>query len=185
MSESLKKFRNIFIWITIFLFCIRCYISGKSSIQSFSFYDIYGFSAEAIAVSSIIMFFYEKKLWKFNPFSGVPVLHKKYKGQFISSYDNVEREASLEIKQTLLTIKIIFITRESKSTSTCTSIDEICGEKVLTYCYLNTPSASVRNRSEIHNGTAIICVDNPEELTGQYYTDRKTIGDMKFYPEDN
>ena len=105
---------------------------------------------------------------------------KKYIGSLITSYDNIERSAELEIKQTLLTLQIILITGESKSKSLSATIDDILGETVLTYCYLNTPNANVRDRSEIHYGTAMLCVDNPRKLTGHYFTDRKTRGDMKF-----
>lgn len=45
---------------------------------------------------------------------------------------------------------------------------------------LNTPKAEVRHRSEIHYGTAMLYVDNPKVLKGQYFTDRKSTGDMVF-----
>ena len=62
-------------------------------------------------------------------------------------------------------------------------IEKIEDEWQLTYCYLNVPKAKVRERSAIHYGTALLCIENPEEIHGQYYTDRKTTGDMTFSPE--
>ena len=72
------------------------------------------------------------------------------------------------------------ITGESKSKSLTASIDEVLGEMQLTYCYLNTPKSEFRHRSEIHYGTAMIAISTPQKLEGQYYSDRKTNGDMRF-----
>mgnify|MGYP004572869597 FL=1 len=86
----------------------------------------------------------------------------------------------MTIKQSLLSVVVILKTDESKSKSLSASIDEILGEIQLTYCYLNTPKSAYRDRSEIHYGTATLSISNPKEIDGQYYTDRKTIGDMHF-----
>ena len=83
----------------------------------------------------------------------------------------------------MLSINVVLITGESRSRSISSSIEKIQDEWQLTYCYLNVPNANVRNRSTIHYGTALLCIENPEEIQGQYFTDRKTTGDMKFQPE--
>lgn len=180
MKEQFNKLMSKTIWSAIILFCLRCFISWNDIKNAFSVYDLFGYAGEAISLATLLSITYERWLWKFNPLESTPVLSKKYTGSLISSYDNIERNAELEIKQTLLTIQIILITGESKSKSLSSTIDDILGETILTYCYLNTPNANVRDRSEIHYGTAMLCVDNPRKLTGQYFTDRKTIGDMKF-----
>ena len=180
MKEQFNKLMTVTIWIAIILFCLRCFISRDDIKNAFSIYDLFGYAGEAISLATLVSIIYERWLWKLNPLESTPVLYKKYTGSLISSYDNIERNAELEIKQTLLTIQIILITGESKSKSITSTIDNILGETILTYCYLNTPNANVRDRSEIHYGTAMLCVDNPRKLTGQYFTDRKTIGDIKF-----
>lgn len=76
---------------------------------------------------------------------------------------------------------MIFTTEESKSSSISASIDKIQDEWQLIYFYLNVPQAKVRDRSSIHYGTALLSIENPEKLQGQYFTDRKTTGDMKFF----
>jgi len=43
------------------------------------------------------MIFYEKKLWKYDPFVKIPRLHKEYEGVFISSYDSKERKVTMTI----------------------------------------------------------------------------------------
>lgn len=183
MKETYSKFMNKSIWFTIIMFCLRCFLSENKIIADFSVYNLYGYAGEAIAFSALIMVAYEKWLWRYNPFEEMPTLKKKYKGTLRSTYDGIERETTLEIKQTLLSIEVIFITEESKSKSISSSIEKIQGEWQLTYCYLNVPQANVRDRSSIHYGTALLCVENPEEIQGEYFTDRKTTGDMKFVLE--
>ena len=182
MTKNYSKFTSKSIWFTIVMFCLRCFVSGTKIITEFSMYDLYGYAGEAIAFSAFVMLAYEKYLWKYNPFEKTPVLKKKYKGTLLSTYDGIEREAVLEIKQTLLSISVVFITEESRSKSISASIEKIQDEWQLTYCYLNVPQASIRDRSAIHYGTALLCIENPEEIKGEYFTDRKTTGDMNFVP---
>lgn len=183
MKNQQKKIINICVWSAIILFTLRCAISWQSIINSVSIYDLFGYAGEAISVAVIFAGFYEKLLWRVNPFEKTPKLAKRYKGTLKSSYDNIERTASLEIKQTLMSVHITLISNESKSKSLSASIDEILGEIQLTYCYLNTPKSEYRYRSEIHYGTATLSITNPATLDGQYYTDRKTMGDMVFTKE--
>jgi len=184
MKEQFKKFINKMLWIGIALFSLRCIVSLKLLVSDFSVYDIFGYAGEAIGVTAVIMGVYEKWLWKLNPLEDTPVLKREYIGTIKSTYDNIEREAKINIKQSLLSIHVVLTSGESKSQSISSSIDEVFGAKQLTYCYLNTPKASYRERSEIHYGVAMICLEDPNILTGQYFSDRKTIGDMIFYSEN-
>jgi len=179
MSKQFDKLMKGTVWCILIVFAIRCLLSWNDLINNFSAYNLFGYAGESISITTILVVAYEHWLWKFNPLEEIPILFNKYDGFLISSYNNSKRPIKLEIKQTLLTTSIILISGESKSKSMSSSIDEILGEKLLTYCYLNTPNSSVRYRSEIHYGTAMICVDNPQELKGHYYTDRKTIGDIE------
>lgn len=149
-----------------------------------SAYDLFGYAGEAISAAVILSGLYEKFLWRLNPFESTPKLAKRYTGKLKSSYDHIERNALLEIKQTLLSVHVTLITDESKSKSLSASIDDILGEMQLTYCYLNTPKSEYRCRSEIHYGTATLSLVNPKVLDGQYYTDRMTNGDMFFTVEN-
>lgn len=185
MNGQIKGFITKIAWCAVILFVLRCLISGETIITNFSIYDICGFVGEAISVTAIIATLYERWIWRYIPIENTPKLFKEYEGVFISDYDNVERSAQLKIKQTLLTVQVTLITGESRSKSISSSIDIILNEKQLTYCYLNTPQAMVRHRSEIHYGTAMLCIENPNEIHGQYFTDRKTTGDMKFIKRDN
>ena len=122
MTETQSKFTKKVVWTTVFIFCIRCVISGTKIITDFSIYDLYGYTGEAISIAALLMFAYEKILWKYNPLEKTPVLKKRYKGSLLSTYDGIEREATLEIKQTLLSINVVFTTGEIRSKSISSSI---------------------------------------------------------------
>lgn len=167
-------------WVAIGCFVIRCALSWEQVTTVFNAYDVFDFAGEAVSVTAAFMFLYERWLWKYNPWESMPRLSARYYGKLKSSYDDVERDATLYIKQSLLSVHVTMKSGESKSKSITAVIDEIAEEKLLIYCYLNTPSSEYRNRSEIHYGTAMLCVDDLNKLTGNYYTDRKTRGSMEF-----
>ena len=52
--------------------------------------------------------------------------------------------------------------------------------KMLIYTYLNTPRAEIQDRSAIHYGAAMLNVDDPKRLTGNYFTTRLSRGSMDF-----
>ena len=183
MDKKYRKLIRIAMWITVVLFVTRCFISWRNITDNITVYELFGYAGEAIGLAVILTAFYERKLWRYNPWETTPKLCEKYVGTFISDYDNVVREGTLDIKQTLTTVSVIFTTKESKSRSLSASIDDIFGEKQLTYCYINQPKSEFRHRSEIHYGTAMITISDDGSLRGQYFTDRKTIGDMEFAAE--
>jgi hypothetical protein len=180
MKKQQKKLMDISLWCAIVLFALRCLISWEDILTAFSIYDLFGYASEAVSVTVVFAVLYEKYLWRFNPLDNTPKLASRYSGTLKSNYDDIERQASLIIKQTLLSVHVTLITDESKSQSLFASIDEVLNETTLTCCYLNVPKSEYRNRSEIHYGTATLAISNPKKIDGQYYTDRQTIGDMVF-----
>ena len=180
MNELYTKFIKKSVYVAMIIFVIRCAISWQSIIQSVSIYELLGFAGDSFFFTTIIMTIYEKWLWKYNRFENVPVFKKKYTGKFKSSYDSTIRKFDIEIKQTLLSIKITMKTKESTSNSISANIVDVFGEKQLIYYYLNTPGMEFRDKSEVHFGTAIITVDNTDVMSGRYYTDRRTCGDITF-----
>jgi hypothetical protein len=89
---------------------------------------------------------------------------------------------TLVIRQTLLTLSCSMFTAESDSYSTAAQIneDDDSGVLRLSYNYLNRPRAGVRERSEIHDGAAILKVvlSPSKELEGEYFTSRCSTGDI-------
>lgn len=87
------------------------------------------------------------------------------------------------IEQTFWTLTITQTTAESESVSRAEHIGSDGGSrtrKVLTYTYTNTPQLAVRDRSPIHVGAAMLAITSrrPDTLTGSYWTDRLTVGDL-------
>jgi hypothetical protein len=93
-------------------------------------------------------------------------------------------KATLAIRQTFSSISCVVTTEESESESTAAQLNEADGSEVIriSYTYINRPRAVVRHRSEIHDGAAVLTLKrgSPLSLEGQYWTSRKTIGDLLF-----
>lgn len=180
MQNVIKVFLKRCLWIAIILFALRCFISFNEVKNNGNLYLLFGYAGEAIGTTTLLGVIYEKIIWKKDKTLKIPVLKSKYTGILKSEYDGKERDAELHIKQTLFSIRVIMKTDESSSNSLSCSIDNIYGEDILTYTYINTPKTEFRNRSEIHYGTAILKLDEINQITGTYYTDRNTRGDLKF-----
>lgn len=134
----------------------------------------------SIFMTSTILFgfVYEKWLWKLNKYGSVPILKREYRGNIHCKYDESIRAVGIKVKQTLLTLKVTLITDESKSNSITAEIVQDPSLQLI-YTYLNVPKQSVRDRSEIHYGTTIVTIDDEcKKLSGHYFTDRNTLGDI-------
>lgn len=91
--------------------------------------------------------------------------------------------STVSIRQGLFDISIKQVTGESTSHSTrvIAEADPNADRYRLWYSYDNRPKAEVHFRSTQHEGVAwleISLADAPDTLTGQYYTARRTNGDM-------
>lgn len=92
---------------------------------------------------------------------------------------------TLMIMQNLFTTNIRLRTKDSKSFSTrmIAEVNRDADIYRLWYSYDNTPGAHARHRSARHEGAAWLEVsleEDPEQLLGQYFTERRTSGDMTF-----
>lgn len=179
MKESINSLVKLAMWIAVITFAVRCFISYDQIRSSVSLYSIYGFAGEAIGISALILLAYEKILWKYIPFSKVPNISGEYAGTIKSDYDDKIRNISLSIKQTRLSIEIFVKTDESVSRTVTGTIENIYDKNELIYTYLNEPKAQHRSHSNIHYGTAIFILDSKDQLSGSYFTDRKTTGEIE------
>ncbi len=171
MDASYKKYIT---WIVIA--SIIMYLSLEFLIPSNSYTDNISYT---ISIVTFLSWIYVKWLWKKNPLEKVPKLHKLYRGKIVSEYDGIERDVEIKIKQSLFKLQISLKTDESQSKTFMSKLYDSYGETMLSYAYLNTPDAIVRNKSQIHYGMCSLNVQDTRNLTGQYFTDRKTIGDIR------
>ena len=184
MKKRIKRLLRLAMWLTIVIFAIRAAISWKEIQSGVNAYIVFGYAGEAIGISAIIMVCYERWLWRYDPFLKVPYIAGKYNGVIKSNYDKGDRKAQIQIKQSLLTVEVTLKTKESGSKSISGSVEEILGEPELIYTYLNESKARIRERSSIHYGTATFTIENKKQLTGKYFTDRETTGDLYFVKKE-
>ena len=133
----------------------------------------------------------EKWLWKLRPFNWLvkrPNVSGVYEGELQSTWIDASGnaippvKAFLSIHQTLLSIQIRQYTEQSTSYSIAADFVHYGDGRVeLIYTYLNDPPAVIRTTSPIHYGTAKLVVEKKSErLIGNYWTDRKTTGEVRF-----
>ncbi len=180
MQERINKLLIKSMWVVIAVFLLRCAVSAEEIKNNSSFYMFYGYAGEAIGIATIVMILYEKWLWRIDPFSCVPCVKGCYSGYIFSKYDSMNHDATMEIKQTYLSVGITMSTGESESRSITASIECVSGIYELVFMYQNNPKAKYRDRSQIHYGTARLNIIDKEHLVGSYYTDRNTMGDLDF-----
>jgi SMODS-associating 2TM, beta-strand rich effector domain len=90
-------------------------------------------------------------------------------------------KAFVVIVQTFWSVHVTLHTAESTSRSTAASLRDLGGgQQGLAYTYGNTPRQEHLHRSPKHAGASdlIVVGTAPEEITGMYWTDRLTHGDM-------
>jgi hypothetical protein len=148
----------------------------------------------AVTVAGIGLAVFNRWVWHFpliRKIHGRPVLRGTWHGELASQWINPQTgegippdpDVFLAIRQTFWTVSVRLITKESKSHSLNASVRDT-GDRVyeLAYVYTNTPRASVRDRSEVHYGAAVLAapVDRTAGLEGHYFTDRNTRGDIRF-----
>lgn len=185
---NIKRFCWVFGVLLILLFLLIGFLRGH--VGDFSVGHLWSDLSSSISITAMIAIIFEKWLWKSRVFQGwlvpFPSLAGKWKGTITYNWNNEEntKEIQLTICQTFLRIQIIIETDESKSRSICGSFDieRMQGRQHLIYSYLNVPKAAVRNRSQIHYGTAMLEFnDKGDKLEGTYWTDRNTAGDIVLY----
>ncbi len=174
------------IWLMLLIF------SGVTSL--FDLVNIVKKFPQAVTIYIILALIFVKWSWRWRIFQGwlvkIPDLQGTWKGEIISTWINPETNkrldpipALLSIKQNFHKIDCFLFTEESSSYSMAAEINlEQGGNLYLNYNYTNRPRSSVRERSEIHDGAAILkIINDPSKfLEGEYWTSRKTTGEMKF-----
>jgi hypothetical protein len=135
-----------------------------------------------------------RKLWtRFPALNRIafPDLHGTWEGTLVSTWIDPTTNKPLDpipvkfwITQNLFDVLVRMRTGESVSYSTRHFAEANRGLQVfrIWYSYENRPNAQYVSRSARHEGIAWMEVDlatEPQKLRGQYYTDRKTSGDIE------
>lgn len=176
MEDKISKFLVKCLWVTLVLYAIRIWISFPESV-----YDWIGAAGDAISVSLIIMGAYAGFLWRINPFEKTPKFMGRYSGKIFYCYKGVsgEKETSVIVKQTLLSVKVQIKTNEITSNTIVGDIVEENGEYALYYTYITNPKIKYSKENPIQRGTCRLVKNNKKELNGIYWTSRNTTGDIE------
>ncbi len=149
---------------------------------------------EVIAIYSILHLIFTTWAWRLPVFLGwlvpYPDLQETWTGTVESTWEDPETGQRkppiplvLVIKQSFSSVSCVMHSGESSSYSNAAQIstDDESGVLRLSYNYTNRPKATIRERSEIHDGAAIlrIILEPRRALEGEYWTSRKTTGDIR------
>lgn len=181
VKYNIRVFAYAILGLGIITF-ILLFLYTKDTLSAFS---------STISINIILWMIFTNWAWKFKVFYPwlipFPNLSGDWEGHLISSYlkDGKPLDpipTKVNISQTFFNVQVRIQTGESKSFSTGASfdIDSERGLQQLFYSYLNTPKPSVRDRSEIHYGTTRLEFKSfkVNELEGEYWTSRKTTGEL-------
>lgn len=151
---------------------------------------------QAVTVYAFMGFIFTKWAWRWKIFRGwvvkIPDLQGTWHGTLTSTWVDPSTNQKLRpieiqfvVKQSFDKLDCHLYTKESASYSTAADINRDQGGALyLNYNYTNRPRALLRERSEIHDGAAVLKITRtPYSLEGEYWTSRKTTGEikLKFY----
>ncbi len=179
------------IWVIVGVTAV-IYLAGFYMLDAPAGSVLMRLSGFAVMVVSLLLYFFDKFLWKFPiiyRFAKRPVLHGTWKGTFESDYEYPQTgkregptEAYLAVRQTYSSLHVRFITRRSASESmACELKTKSDGRYEIYAVYENRPPLLAQQASPVHRGGLILDVagDPAHALTGSYWTDRPTKGDLK------
>lgn len=158
-------------------------------------WSAFGEIPHVVLVYALLYLVFAHWAWRWTLFQGwlipVPWLQGTWRGRIVSTWADPTTgatpppvDALFVIRHTFDGVACTLFTAESESSSNAAavSVDEGTDRKTLSYNYLNEPRVTVRGRSERHTGAAILklATEPQMRLTGEYWTSRKTTGEMDF-----
>lgn len=176
MDNKTTKFITKGLWVALVLFVIRYLMCNFNSL-----YDFIGAAGEVISITVIIMGLYNGVLWRYNPLEKTPKLMGKYNGVIEYNFSGTleQKDTSVTIKQTLLSIKVRITTNEITSNTIFGNLVEENDEYILYYTYITNPKSKYSKENPIQYGTCRLSTSVKDNLIGTYWTSRKTIGDIE------
>jgi hypothetical protein len=148
---------------------------------------------DVVMVYAVLLFVFTKWVWRMPLLQGwlvpFPDMEGTWEGTLQTTWIDPKTKKSpapipliLVIRQSFDLISCVMYTKESNSHSTTANFmkEDDSGIKRLTYVYSNRPDASIRERSAVHDGAAILTIASKpkKKLEGEYWTNRKTTGSI-------
>lgn len=178
MKSKIKYLFKITAGVTLIIFALMSILCNLESLA-----DYFSIAGKAIGYATLIAILYEQVLWKYDPFVGVPKLKRAYNGYLYYCYEGIrgEKQVDINVRQTLLSICVKLESDEIASKTLTSEIITEFGENILIYTYITSPLSKYSMDNPIQMGTCRLII-NKDELKGQYWTNRKTIGDLILEP---
>lgn len=192
------KIKN-FLYLLVSISAIAWFVlSWYSGIDLSNIVDFLKIIPKVVTIDAIIVGIFTKFLWKFRIFRGwlvpFPNLNGTWTGEIHSDWINPKNKKNispipvmLTIDQTFFHINFLMTTEEMKSHSYVEGfkIDKENQIKQVAYLYTSKPRIVLDSRSLPSDGAIIFeIIEKPKmKLKGQYWTDRKTKGEilLSFY----
>ena len=163
---------------------------ATQDLNSIDFHKALSHISTTITINIILWLIFIKWAWKWRIFYPwlvpFPNLSGNWKGTVLSNWQGQtqqEKPIEISITQTFFNIQVRMKTDESRSYSVGASfdIDQDRGQQQLFYSYMNTPKASVREKSEMHYGSTVLNFEGfkVSKMEGDYWTSRETTGEIK------
>lgn len=142
------------------------------------------------SVATLGFLVYDKWVWAWRPvrfFTKKPNLNGTWRGELQSDYSRDGKPIDpiptvIRIKQTDSVVLVTLFTGESFSTTQLSEfVKEADDRWRLTFLYTNKPRPEVSIRSDQHQGLCELYITGENnKLAGNYFTSRKTKGEMRF-----
>lgn len=184
-----------FIGLTIAVWLLALWFQGMPVLSA----DFVKPFSTVVGAITLVVTIFNKYLWSWKIFRGWyvkrPDLRGTWKVELKSSWVNPETGKVIDpicgyavIRQSLTSLSLRLMTKESRSVLVAHSIDQQEDEGLfkLVGVYRNEPKIELQGvRSEIHHGSFALEIHGSPvyELQGHYWTDRGTKGGMKLSDE--
>jgi hypothetical protein len=146
------------------------------------------------ATAALFVLALEHYLWRAPLVGGLitnrPDMRGTWRGTLQSDWTDPESgeaqpaddDVYLVVHQTYWSVTARLLTAESRSEPLVGIIEDVAGRARLLAIYRNEPRSALREHSPIHHGAVILdCSGRPPlRLTGAYWTDRRTGGELCF-----
>ncbi len=186
---SLGNYIKPFIFISAIIFAVAYLVLSPQRLKDYTECVAY-----TVSVMSILAWIYIHWGWRLSPWERMPRLANKYSGtiKFLYNGTHGEKKAEISFCQTLISTQVKIKTDEIRSISVAGNIVLENDVYVLYYTYITSPQGMVNAQNPIQRGSCRIELELWEgkniknwlfrktapKLSGDYWTNRKTTGDI-------
>ena len=187
---NVKAFIWVLVLLSVLIWAVVLYITGAELEVT---WKAMRQLPTVVSIDVVLWLLFVKWGWKCRMFQKwlvpFPCLEGTWEGTIQTIWNDPETRnipgtvpVILVIKQSFIAISCVMYSQEMTSRSYAAEflIDTEANSKKITYTYTSTPRVTVRDRSVVHDGTALLdIITSPDfALRGEYWTNRKSAGEI-------